>query len=207
MEDLGTHAHGLDLGLGAHGTNHKLLESNGCVAVRTTVDDIHHGHGQHMSVGAADVAIQGHTEVVSGSVSHSERNAQDGVSAELALGGSAVELDHGHVDGTLVKGIHTLDFRGDYLVDILDSLQHTLATVTFLVTVTQLQGLVLTSGCTTGHRCTAHVTALEGYFNFYCRVTTRIQNLSGMNLFNIHNLTYLELIIVDIVLRCKNTDF
>ena len=105
----------------------------------------------------------------------------------IALGGGTVEFQHGHVDGALVKGVHTLDLGSDHLVDVLDGLQDALATVTALVTVTQLECLVLARGCATGNRCTAHVAALKGYLNFYSRIATRIQNLSGMNLFNIHN--------------------
>ena len=187
VEHLSTHANSLALVLGTYGTDHELLECDGSITVCTTIDDVHHGHGQHVSIGTTDVAIQGHTEVVGSGASHSEGYTQDGVSTELALGGGAVELDHRHVDGALIKGIHTLNLGSDYLVNVLDSFQDALTTVTLLVTVTKLECLVLTSGCATGHRSTAHVAALEGYFNFYSRIATRIQNFSGMNLFNIHN--------------------
>ena len=195
VEYLGTHANSLALVLGTNGTDHELLEGDGGIAVCTAIDDVHHGHGQHMGIGTTDVAVQGHTEVVGSSVSHGERNAQDGVSAEFALSGGAVEFDHRHVDGALVKGIHTLNLGSDYLVDVLNGLEDALAAVTLLVAVTQFKSLILTRRSATGHRCAAHITALEGYFNFNSRIATRIQNLSGMNLFNIHNVLNFWLVI------------
>ena len=57
MKHLGPHAYGFFLARCAHGAYHEFLEGNGSIAVRTAVDDVHHGHGQHIGVGAAYIAV------------------------------------------------------------------------------------------------------------------------------------------------------
>ena len=55
---LGTHAERLAKALGTDGTDHKLLKSDGSIAMCTSVDDVHHRHGERVCVDATDVAVE-----------------------------------------------------------------------------------------------------------------------------------------------------
>ncbi len=113
----------------------------------TAVDDVHHGDGKHVAVGSADVPVERNSEIVGSCMCDSQGNSEDSVSTEIALGSSAVKLDHGLVDAPLVEDGHA-DDSGSYLVvDVGDSLEDALSAVAFRVTVTKLESLVLTCGC------------------------------------------------------------
>ena len=73
---------------------------------------------------------------------HSQRNAQNGVSTQLRLGGRAVELEHLLVDGALLGDLHSCQCRSYDVVHVGHSLEHSLAAVALLVAVAQLEGLV-----------------------------------------------------------------
>ncbi len=152
----------------------------------TAVDDVHHRNGEHISVGAADVTVQGHIQSLGSSVCGSQRHAQDSVGTELALGGSAIEGKHLIVECALVEHIVTLECGSDYLVDIVNGLQDALATETALVTVAELECFVLTGAGARRNTCAAHNAVLKRNLNFHCRIATGIQNLTGMNLLNLH---------------------
>ena len=103
MENLSAHTDSLSLALCAYRADHKLLECDRSVRVCTTVDDVHHRNRKYISVGSADVAVKRHIEIVCCSVCNCKADAEDGVCAELALGRSAVELNHSLVDRPLLE--------------------------------------------------------------------------------------------------------
>ncbi len=105
-------------------------------------------------------------------MSHSQRNAEDGIGTQVLLGGSAVKFQHLLIDGALIQHAHALDDRSNLGVDVLHGLLDTLAQIAAFVTIAELQGLVLTSGSTGGNAGTSHIASLQGYFNLYSRITT-----------------------------------
>ena len=152
VEYLGTHADTLLEAACADGTDHELLEADGSVRVCTAVDDVHHGHGEAVGVATADIFVEGHVEIVGGSLGNCERNTEDGISAEVALGVSAVESKHCLVDLDLVESAHTLEGFGDGAVYVGHSLEDALAHVAALVAVAELEGLVDAGRCARGNR-------------------------------------------------------
>lgn len=80
------------------------------------------------------------------SLGDGQRNAEDGVGAEIGLVGSAIESVEERIDLGLVLDINTfLDQSGaDSRVDVLNGLGDTLATPLALVAITELAGFVLT---------------------------------------------------------------
>ena len=135
MEALSTHADGFAESFGTDWTDHELLERDGRVRVRAAVDDVHHGNGQHLGVGAADVFVKRQTECIGGCVCDCEGNTEHGVGTELALVGCAVEGEHGFVDRELVAGVEADEFGSDDVVDIVDRFQDALAEVAGFVAV------------------------------------------------------------------------
>ncbi len=151
VEYFGTHADAFVERSSADRTNHEFLEADGSVGVSATVDDVHHGHGQHVGVAAADVFVEGQAEVVGSGLGNGERYTEDGVSAEVRLGFGTVESEHCFVDGNLVEGIHALESFGYGAVNVGYSLEHTLAHVAALVAVAELESFVFAGRCTGGH--------------------------------------------------------
>ena len=99
--------------LGADRHDHEFLEVDRGVRVRAAVHDVHHRHGQHLGVRAADVLVEGLVQRGGGGLGGREGDAEDGVGAELRLGLRAVELDHRPVDADLVARVEPDEGRGD----------------------------------------------------------------------------------------------
>ena len=158
MEHLCTHTDGLLLGRSTHRTDHKFLEGDRRIRVSTTIDDIHHRNRKSVSIATADVAIQWDVKILSSSMSHSQRNTEDGIGTQIRLGLGTVELQHLIIDGTLLQGRKANQSRTNHLIHILHGLQDTLAAIAVLVAITKFQSLVLTSGCTRRNRCTTYDT-------------------------------------------------
>ena len=115
---------------------------------------------------------------------HRQRDAEDGVGAEPALVGGAVERDHGLVDLDLQLGVHAADGVEDLGVDRIDRLQHALAAVAGLVAVAQLDRLVHAGGGARGHRGAAHGAIFKYYINFDGGIAAGIEDFAADNVGN-----------------------
>ena len=179
MENLHARAEGLREGRQALGHDHELLEVDGRVGVRAAVDDVHHRHGQHLGVRPAEVLEERLAGGGGGGVGGGERDAEDGVGAELLFVVGAVELDERVVDFDLIERVHAAERGGDGLVDAFDGLFHAFAAVAFLVVVAQLPRLVLAGGRAAGRGGPPAHTAFEGDFDFDGGVAARVEDFQG----------------------------
>ena len=118
--DLGADAQRLLEAGGADRHDHELLQVDVVVGVLAAVHDVHHGHRQRERVDAADVLVERQLERRGGGVGGGQRDAEDGVGAELGLVRRAVELDEHAVDEALVGGVEAHDLLGDHVVDVVD---------------------------------------------------------------------------------------
>ena len=109
------------------------------------------GVGRMLAVDAAEIAVERNLEGLGHGAGAGHGDGQDGVGAELALVGGAIESDHGLVDEALVGGIHAFDFGGDDGFDIGNGLENALAHVVALVAVAQFDGLMLAGGSARRH--------------------------------------------------------
>ena len=71
------------------------------------------GTGQHVGVGAADVALQRQPDLLGGGLGDGQADAEHGVGAEVGLVRRAVEVDEEQVDAALVEGLEALEGVGD----------------------------------------------------------------------------------------------
>ena len=127
MVHLGAQAEGLGEGFGTDRGDHEFLHIHAGVSVCATVDDIHHGHGQEVSVRATNVAVERQVGGLGSCLSHSHGHTQDGVGAQLGLVFRAIKLNQGLVDNPLVVGFKADNFIGNVFVDVLHGLQNALA--------------------------------------------------------------------------------
>ena len=142
VKNLRPGAQRLGEGFGAERHDHEFLEVDRVVGVHAAIDDVHHRHRQDPRRGAADIAVE--RQLVRGGrrLGDGERHAENGVGAEPALVGGAVERDHGLVDLDLGLGVHAAQGVENLAVDGLDRLAHALAEIALFIAVAQLDGLV-----------------------------------------------------------------
>ena len=122
--------------------DHEFLNIDRVVRVRTAVNDVHHRGRQQSSADAAHVAEQRQTAVIGSRTGDGQRNAEDGIRAEVFLVFAAVQFDHAIIDGGLIESVHPTDFVGQLVVDVIDSRQNALAHVDGLVAVAKFPGFV-----------------------------------------------------------------
>ncbi len=159
--------------------HHELLDVQGGVGVRSTVDDVHHRHGEGVCVRSAEVAEQRKVSGVCCGLRNGEGNTQQRVRAELALVVCAVERDHLGVDQTLVCRVEALDGRAEHVENRVDCLQNALAAVALGVAVAQLVSLKCAGGCA-GWNCGAsHDSVFEQNLDLDGRVATGVKNFAS----------------------------
>ena len=109
------------------------------------VEHVHHRHGQHVGVGAADVAPQRQPALLGGGVGDGQAGAEHRVGAEVGLVGRAVEVDEQQVDAALVERLDPLEGVADLVVDVGDRVGDALAAVA-VAAVAELDRLELAGG-------------------------------------------------------------
>ena len=185
VKDLGPHAQRLAEGRGAEGHDHEFLEVDVVVGVLAAVEDVHHRHGQVLGVGAAEVAVERQTSTESAAAwADGQRDAQDGVGAELGLVRGAVEFEQELVDGRLLRDVLAHEFGSDDLVDVADGLQHAAAQVAFLVAVAQLDGFVGAGAGAAGDGGPTPRVRGQKDVDFERRVATAVQDFAGVDIGN-----------------------
>ena len=110
---------------------HELLERELIARMRTAVDDVERRARQdvrRLDAGEVrEVLVEGDALLGGAGIGDGNGDAENGVGAELALIGAAVELDQEVVDLLLLRDLEArLDQLGrDRLVDVRDGLEHT----------------------------------------------------------------------------------
>jgi hypothetical protein len=129
--DFGTHLHGFLEGLGTSGENHEFLHGQLVTGVRTTVNNVESRDGENERLlgtrKVSKVNVKRDTLITSSSLTNSERNTQNGVSTEVALVGSTIELDKEIINGLLFSnGNLGINQSGaDDVVDVSNGLKNT----------------------------------------------------------------------------------
>ncbi len=181
-EALGAHLEGLGEALGAPGLDHELLEVDVVVGVLAAVENVHHGDGEDVGAGPAEIAEEGQSGVGGRGLCGSERDGEHGVGAQASLVGGAIELDHDLVDLLLIRGIEADDGIGDLAVDVFDGLENALAAVTAFVAIAEFDGLELPGGGATGHGGLAHRAIFEHDDAVDGRRSTGVQDFTGFDM-------------------------
>ena len=145
------------------------------------VDDVHQRHRQHMRARAADIAVERQARLLRRRLRDRERDAEDGVGAEAALVGRAVELDHRAVDAELIVGVAARERVEDLAVDRVDGLADALAAVALLVAVAQLDRLVGAGRSARGNRRAADDAGVQRHVDLDGRIAAAVEDLAGVD--------------------------
>ena len=116
-----------------------------------------------------------------------EGDSQDGVGSKLLLApsplvfGSIKLLHHLVINLNLLRAIHTLESWANNGVDIIDGLEASLSEVSLWVLVSELEGLVDTSGGTGWNGGTENLSVGKNNVSLNSWVTSAINNLSRLD--------------------------
>ena len=181
VEDLHSPAQPFAETAGTHGHHHEFLEVDLVVGMRAPVEDIHHGNGKHFGIGAADITVKGQRRFFGGGLGHGHTYGQDGIGAQFALVGRAVQLYHHFIDARLVGHIITQQGGCDIVVYMCNGFEYAPAQVFFLVAVAELNGLMHTGAGAARNGGTAQ-RAFVGYnVHFHSGISSGVQDLPGKN--------------------------
>ena len=136
------------------------------------VENVHHRNREYIGVSATNVAIKRHIQGFGSRLSYSQAHAQNGVSTQVALRRRTVEVEHLIVDGALIEHIVATKRGSNNIIDILNSFQNALTTITSLVAIAKFECFVFTSRSTRGNAGATHYTVFECHFYLYCGVTS-----------------------------------
>lgn len=154
--DLGSGSERLGEGGELGGSNHELLDSESASGVRTTVQNVKEGNGEHVGLGGrsqrGNVLVERDTLLTGTGSGSGDGDTKDGVGTELGLVLSSVEVEQELVEGSLVLDVELglNQSGGNDLVDVLDGLEDTLSAPLGGILVSELESLVDTGGGTGG---------------------------------------------------------
>ncbi len=185
MEHLGTVADRLGNGICTHRQNHELLQIDTVVGVLTTIDDVHHRYWHLVGGIWSEVTVERSLLLIGCGMSRSHRYRQQRIGAQAPLVLGAIQIDHDLVHLLLGSHILALQRIVDLAIDVGNRLQHPLATVTALVTITQLNRFTRAGRGTGGDRSAPHRTGGGGYIDFNRGISTGINNLASYDLANL----------------------
>ena len=186
MVDLDARPQAVGEGVEAARDDHELLDVDRVVGVGAAVQDVEHGYRQQRGGRAAEIGVERQAGEVGRRLGHRQRHAENGVGAEPALAGGAVELDESAVDEHLVPRVHALDGAGDLVMDVVDRLGNALAEET-VAAVAQLQGLARAGGRAGRHHGATQRAAFQQAVHFDGRISARVEDLSRDKLFDIEH--------------------
>jgi len=189
LVDLSGHAHSLSEALGASGADHELLHGKTVASVATTVDNVEARKRKHELLVArelSNIAVEGKTLEGGGGTADAHGDTEDGVGTELALVGGTVDINHHLIDLSLLGDIHADELGGEDGVDVVNSLENTLAHVDGLIAITKLTSLIDTSGGTRGDT-RAEEALLSLQVNLNSGVAAGIVDLTSVNRKNLRH--------------------
>src|SRR5215510_2815514 len=187
MEDFRAHTDCFRHVWSANGHDHEFLKVDIVVGMCAAIHDIHHRNRQHAGFHASDVPEKRQTMRLRGSARDSHGDTEHRVSAKLGLVLRAVHRNHQLIDMRLQRRVLPLERRPDDVVDVVDSFEYALAEIAFLVTIAQFECFVFSGRCSRRYDRTTPHTAIQHAIDFDRWIPSRIQNLSRLNVFNLHN--------------------
>jgi len=149
--------------------------------MRAAVEDVEHGGGKNAGIDAAEIAIERNLESLRNGAGSGHGYGEDGVGAEFAFIGCAVESDHGLIEQALVGCIQPFDFWGNDAFDVGDGLEDALAEVVGFVAIAEFHSLVLAGGGARRHNGAALSAAFEDDISFHGRISARVEYFAGAN--------------------------
>ncbi len=157
--------------------------------MRSTVEDVHHGHGQRIGARAAEITIERQTVFRCSRARCRHGDRQNRVRSQPALVLGAIQFDHLLIKSMLVISVPIRQRIRDLTINALHCFEHSFAEKTRIVPVAQFDGLMLAGRCSAGHNGAASRAIRQLHFRFHSRIAARIQHLAPDDGCNIRHTT------------------
>ena len=102
MENFGTHLQCLTETAGANGHDHKFLEVDAVIGMRTPIQDVHHGDWKCICIYTAHITEKCLIRFQSSCFGHCQRNTEDCICPELTFIRGAVNFEHACINFVLI---------------------------------------------------------------------------------------------------------
>ena len=127
-----------------------------------------------MRLRSANVAEERQATGISRRLCNRQAYAQDCIRAQYRFAWCAVQLNQARIHCTLLTRIHAQQRLRNLSIDICHRLAHALALVARLVSIAQLQRLVLAGGCAGRHRSAPVAAVFQHHFNLHGWIAARV---------------------------------
>src|SRR5690606_31951758 len=135
------------------------LEVDRIVGMGAAIDDVHHGNGQNMGIGAAHITVERQAGRFGSSLGNGKRDTENGISTETRLVRRAIKRDQRLVNVDLALDVKTANRIEYFRIDEFDGLLNALAKIA-LAAIAQFDGLMSAGGCARRDSCAAHAAIL-----------------------------------------------
>ena len=135
----------------------KILEVEILSRMQTTTDHVDHGHGKAGDFVLIQMLPKGNPNDFGRRPRTSHRYREDRIRPQLGFVFRTIHIDHLSIDLFLVGAIHPHQIPGNYVADVADGLQHTLALIAFWIAVPKFQCLESSRAGPRGNAGHSHV--------------------------------------------------
>ena len=184
VENLGTHLNGLGESRCSNRTDHELLESNWCVRVRTTVDDVHHGNRKDFSIGSAEILVEWQAGSCCCGTRNRQRSSEEGIGPKIFLICGPIEREHGIVDARLIAGAISEKSRSDFVINVGNSSEDAFAQKAGIISIAEFPSFVLPRARSRRNSGAAERSSGEGDVNFDGRIPPRVDDFAAFDRLN-----------------------
>ena len=121
--------------------DHEFLQVDAVVGMFAAVDDVHHRHGEDVSLHAAEILVKLQSQGFGCRLGCSQRNGEDGIGAQPALVFGSIELGQKVVKSALIQDIEAFKFRSDQFIDVAHRIENAEAQIASRIFVPELDSL------------------------------------------------------------------
>ena len=148
------------------------------------VQDVHHRNRKTVAVYAAQETIQGNLQCGCCCSAACDGYSQDRISAQVGFILGSVCFQHCCIYCINIRSIHAFQHVVDDSVDIVHCLGYSFSSKTFFISITQLQSLELTGGCSAGSSSSSDGAVCQINFRLNGGIASGINDLSSDYFFN-----------------------
>ena len=164
--------------------DHELLYIHRVRRMSSAVQNIHHRDRKPVAVHTAQETVQRDVLGRRRSPGAGDRHRKDRIGTEIRLVFRPVRFDHRSVHCINIGSVHAAESVIDHSVDILHSFRDTLASVSALVAVSQLQSLELACRCAAGRRSPCRCSIRQINLRLHGRISSGIDDLPSDHFLN-----------------------
>jgi len=169
--------------------------------MRTTVEHVHHRHGQHVGIRSTNRRVQRSGGCPRVCMGQRQTRTKQRIRAEPCLVCRAIQRDHCGVGTGLIGGVTTHEHTTEFAIDVCNGFGDALAGVS-LATIAKLHRFVLAGGCAGRHYRGADGPIFEVNIDFNGGVAARVEYFAANDIGDLHGAIRLVELALGFVPQC-----